>query len=151
MTHRSGPTTIIVLASVLLALVLGGCTTAYRLTVVPSGGDLNALTADALATSTDISALASVTTTEAPAMRTTALEQLRTQGAFGQRAADLLTIGFPERTASVPVLVRGSKFNGVDSIVVVEAWGSAGGRLLHRRLWVFARVSGEMLRAASFR
>jgi len=135
----------------LLALAMAGCAQTYHLSVEPTGAALDAVAADRLAASTDISALASVTTTDAPAMRTSVLAQLRTQGAFGQRAADLLTAGFPARTASVPVLVRGATFAGTDAVVVVEAWGSSGGKLVHRRLWVFDRVTGQMLRASSFR
>jgi hypothetical protein len=84
-------------------------------------------------------------------MRTTVLTQLRSQGAFGVRAADLLTIGFPAQTASVPVLVRGCAVDGVDAVLVVEAWGSSGGMLVHRRLWVFDRAKGTVIRASSFR
>jgi hypothetical protein len=79
------------------------------------------------------------------------LSDLRTQGGFGERAADLLTVGFPDQTASVPVLVRGCSVDGVDAILVVEAFGSAQSMLVHRRLWVFDRATGELLRAASVR
>jgi len=135
----------------LALLLVPACTRAYKLAVEPSGAAVTSQQAEALAGSTDISALASVSTTDAPAMRTTVLAQLRTEGVFGQRAAELLTLGFPERTASVPVLVRGCRVDGVDAVLVVEAWGSSGGMLVHRRLWVFDRVKGTVLRAASFR
>jgi hypothetical protein len=84
-------------------------------------------------------------------MRANVLADLRTRGSLGRRAADLLTIGFPARTASVPVLVRACLVDGKDAILVVEAYGSPGGTLTHRRLWVFDRVSGALLLAASFR
>lgn len=132
-------------------LVLPGCTPAYRLTVEPSGPAITGQQAQSLAASTDISALASVGATDAPAMRTAVLTQLRAQGAFGARAADLLTIGFPAKTASVPALVRGCAVDGVDAVLVVEAWGSSGGMLVHRRLWVFDRAKGTVIRASSFR
>jgi len=135
----------------LVLLVVPACTRAYRLTVEPTGAAVTSQQAEALAGSIDISTLASVSTTEAPSMRATVLEQLRTQGSFGLRAAELLTLGFPARTASVPVLVRGCRVDGVDAVLVVEAWGSTGGMLTHRRLWVFDRVKGTVLRAASFR
>jgi hypothetical protein len=138
-----------VLAAALLAVA--ACAPAYHLTVEPAGAALTGPQAQALAAAADVSALASVSTTDAPAMRTTVLTQLRAQGAFGSRAADLLTIGFPAVTASVPVLVRGCKVDGVDAVLVVEAWGSSGGRLVHRRLWVFDRATGTVIRASSFR
>jgi hypothetical protein len=84
-------------------------------------------------------------------MRGQVLADLRTRGELGQRAADLLTVGFPERTAAVPVLVRASAVDGVDAVIVVEAFGSQGENLTHRRLWVFDLASGAVLRAASFR
>ena len=151
MPRRLSPTRLTLLASFALAVALAGCAASFHVRVEPNGSALDPIAADSLASSTDISSVASVPTTEAPDMRTRVLEQLRTQGVFGQRAADLLTIGFPERTASVPVLVRGAKFSGTDAIIVVEAWGSTGGKLVHRRLWVFDRATGAMLRAASFR
>jgi hypothetical protein len=84
-------------------------------------------------------------------MRASVLSQLRAKGGLGARAADLLTTGFPARTPSVPVLVRGSHVDGVDAVIVVEAFGSAGGMLVHRRLWVFDRATGSVLRAVSIR
>ena len=134
-----------------IAAIATGCAARFELRVEESGPTLTGLEAERLAAGTDIGALASVTATDAVAMRTKVLSGLRTRGNLGQRAADLLTIGFPEHTASVPVLVRASTVDGVDSIIVVEAFGSDGGLLTHRRLWVFDRASGAITRAASFR
>jgi hypothetical protein len=133
-----------------LALAVTGCARPYALAVEETGAPLTSAQAEQLAAASDISPLASVSATDAVAMRTTALKDLSARGAFGARAAELLTIGFPEKTASVPVLVRGSTVDGVDAILVVEAFGSEGGMLVHRRLWVFDRSTGAVLRAASF-
>ena len=115
-----------------------------------SGAPLTSTAAEALAASTDIGAFASVTSTDAPALRTKVLGQLRVKGDAGVRAADLLTKGFPASTPSVPVLVRLCAVDGIDAVVVVEAFGDAGGKLTHRRLWIFDRTTGALLRAASF-
>lgn len=134
-----------------IALVATGCTRAFKVRVEESGAALTGSQAERLAAETDISQLASVSSTDAVAMRATVLADLRTRGALGIRAADLLTVGFPERTTAVPVLVRASSVDGVSAVVVVEAFGSAGGTLAHRRLWVFDRATGAVLRAASVR
>jgi hypothetical protein len=137
---------------VVLVLGLSGCSRApFKLRFEPTGSALTGPATEKLAASTDISSLASVTTTEAPAVRVTALNELRTMGPLGIRAADLLTIGFPARTAAVPVLVRICAVDGTDCVLVVEAFGDPGGTLTHRRLWVFDRATGAVVRAASFR
>jgi hypothetical protein len=134
-----------------LALCACGRAAAPSVRLETAGAALTSSAAEQLAASTDISALASVTSAEAPALRARMLAQLRAQGETGARVAELLTTGFPERTASVPVLVRICAVDGADAVVVVEAFGDVGGPLTHRRLWVFDRSSGAILRAASFR
>jgi hypothetical protein len=142
--------------TIVLALAFGATLTAcgsheFQLRFESSGSALTAKAAENLAATTDISALSSITTTDASTLRQTVLKELRTRGALGIRAADLLTTGFPARTASVPVLVRVCLVDGAKAIVVVEAFGDTGGTLTHRRLWVFDRTSGTVLGAASFR
>ena len=149
MSKRTLLATIVALTIVILA---AGCAKKFEVRIEDGGAPLTGAQAERLAATTDISSLASVTTTDAVAMRVRVLGELRTHGALGVRAADLLTIGFPARTAAVPVLVRASPVDGVDAVVVVEAFGSSeGGALVHRRLWVFDRASGAILRAASVR
>ena len=141
------------LVAVLASLALAACgrpATTPTLRFEAHGAPLTSTAAAALAASTDIAPLASVTSTDAPAVRTKMLGVLRAKGDAGARAADLLTKGFPASTASVPVLVRLCRVDGVDAVVVVEAFGDAGGTLTHRRLWIFDRTSGALLRAASF-
>ncbi|HEY5517505.1 MAG TPA: hypothetical protein VIL15_04480 [Coriobacteriia bacterium] len=139
-------------ALVLSALVVAACGSAAAPTVrlETAAAPLTSAAAERLAASTDISALSAVASTDAPALRDDMLAQLRTEGAVGTRAAELLTTGFPKRTASVPVVVRECTVDGVDAVVVVEAYGDAGKTLTHRRLWVFDRTTGAILRAASF-
>ena len=139
------------IALLALALLVGGCSRAFDVKIEPSGPALTGAQAERLAASADISALASVSSTDAVATRARVLADLRTRGALGARAADLLTSGFPPRTAAVPVLIRSCEVDGVDAVVVVEAFGSSGGMLTHRRLWVFSSATGAVLRAASFR
>jgi hypothetical protein len=142
--------------SIALVLVLAATLTACsqpasRLLFEPSGAALSGTSAEQLAASTDVGVLAGVTAASAPSERDTVLRMLRTKGPLGARAADLLTTGFPARTAAVPVLVRACTVDGVDAIVVVEAFGDASGPLTHRRLWVFDQSTGRVTRAASFR
>lgn len=140
------------LAVLIAGLALAGCAAAALPGVVfeATGAPLSSAAAEKLAASTDISAFRSVESSAAPALRAAALRELRAKGEPGVRAAELLTTGFPAVTTSVPVLVRMCAVDGVDAIVVVEAYGDAGGKLTHRRLWVFGRTSGAVLRAASF-
>jgi len=140
------------LAVLLSAVALAACgpVTGPSVRFEASGAPLTSAGAEKLAASTDIGALSRVTTAEAPSLRDEMLAQLRAEGAAGVRAAELLTAGFPERTASVPVLVRDCSVDGIAAVVVVEAYGDTGKTLTHRRLWVFDRATGAILRAASF-
>lgn len=141
-------------AIIALTITLGavGCTPQpYALRYEPTGEPLTGLEAETLAATTDVSALSKTPSADAPALRSDVLEELRAKSEAGQRAADLLTEGFPEKTEAVPVLVRFSSVDGTAAVVVVEAFGDDGGMLTHRRLWVFVRDSGAILRAASFR
>jgi hypothetical protein len=137
---------------VALALVLAACGGSGIPEVVfeASGAPLTAATADALAASTDIGAFASIESSSAPALRMKALEKLRAQGEIGARVAELLTEGFPPVTLSVPVLVRVCQVDGKDAVLVIEAYGGAGGKLTHKRSWVFELGTGTILRATSF-
>jgi hypothetical protein len=144
-------TPLALIAAIALALVTSGCSRAFAVRIETNAAALTGAQAERLASTTDISALASVTSTDSVAMRATVLADMRTRGPLGSRAADLLTVGFPERTTAVPVLVRSCKVDGVDAVIVVEAYGRAGGTLTHRRLWVFDASSGTVLRAASFK
>lgn len=139
--------------AVLTVVVLGACarTAALHVRFEPASAPLTALEAETLAATTDIGSVSSMGTNEAPAVRTAMLNELRGKGPAGAHAARLLTSGFPTSTASIPVLVRICSFEGTSAVVVVEAFGDPGGKLTHRRLWVFASASDSVIRAASFR
>jgi hypothetical protein len=83
--------------------------------------------------------------------RVDVLVWLRGRGSSGERAASLLTKGFPERTAAVPVLVRVAKVDGVRAVIVVEAIGETNGPLDARRLWVFEYSSGRLVSSSTYR
>jgi hypothetical protein len=141
----------IIVAAVLGLLVAAGCGKPFRVTFEPSGAPLDTAGVEALARATDISGVSSVDVAAAPDVRDSVLRDLRTRGASGDRAATLLTQGFPPRTPSVPVLVRISQVSGKPSLIVVEAYGDAKGTLTHRRLWVFDLATGSVVQASSFR
>lgn len=139
---------ILVLAA---AIALAGCSRSFQVTFEPNGAPLDAAGAESLARGLDISALSSFDSASAPTERQTVLKDLRLRGQAGDRAATLLTEGFPPDTPSVPVLVRISPFGGRQALVVVEAYGDASGPLAHRRLWVFDLETGAVLDAASYK
>jgi len=139
-----------------IALVLAGALTAcsaapFTVVFEPSGPAMTSAQTDRLADTADVRSLSGVEVADAPGLRAKTLSDLRTRGAIGVRAADLLTIGFPEKTAAVPVIVRACKVDGKDAIVVVEAFAGKSGELTSRRLWVFDSANGDILHAASFR
>ena len=132
-------------------VALAGCASTFRPALESSGAPLDRAGAERLARSTGLGRLASVKTSDAPALRSQALAYLRTTGPAGDRAADLLTTGFPARTLSVPVLVRVCRVDGRAAGVVVEAWGVPGGTLSRHRLWIFDQATGGVIGAAAFR
>jgi hypothetical protein len=75
---------------------------------------------------------------------------LRTRGVDGQRAATLLTSGFPQETPSVPVWVGIGTVDGVRSVMAVEAYPDKTGKMNWRRLWVFDMSTGAVRLAASY-
>ncbi|MDO8915184.1 MAG: hypothetical protein Q7W16_03790 [Coriobacteriia bacterium] len=133
------------------ALLIGACTTTPRVAFTADAGVMSATEIDALASSADLGPVEGVDIEQAPDVRTDALVWLREQGAAGDRAATLLTIGFPARTAAVPLIVSVARVEGVQSLIVVEAFGGKSGPLSSRRLWVFDYKTGDLLRSASFR
>lgn len=140
------------LAGVLLAttLVLASCCAAKSVQWIPDGEPLTRADIERLARTADISSASDLTTEEAPDARAEVLVWLRRQGPDGERSASLLTQGFPERTASVPVHVQIASLEGTRSLVVVEAYGGASGKLTRRRVWVFDFQSGQLTDSASF-
>ena len=135
----------------LAAVLMAGCARRPALSFDPSGPTMTATEADALAQGADIGSFERLPSEDAERERATALAELRTKGAKGEEAARLLTEGFPSAVRSVPVIVRYCTFESTAAVVVVEAFGDEGSTLRHRRLWVFRRVDGSVMRASSFR
>lgn len=147
-THRTLAS--IVVLAVSATILVSGCARPlvdYR----PDGGSMTFLEAEDLARATDVSGVADVKLADAPAKRTEVLTSLRTKGADGVRAAELLTEGFPVPNSAVPVLVMIAKVDGVRSLVAVEAYKGSDGTLSRRRLWVFDLKTGAVVRSATFR
>jgi hypothetical protein len=141
-------TALTLLLAATVALV--GCGS-HRLVLETGGAPLDTAGVEQLAKTADIGPADGIDVAQAPDARTRVLSELRTRGAIGDRTASLLTAGFPERTAAIPVLVRACPVNGREAIVVVEAYGSTAGPLTHRRLWVFDAKNGTIVLASSYR
>lgn len=141
--------TALIAALLMGTLLVAGC--GPRSVLETGGAPLDIAGVVRLAKSADLSSVSGVTVADAPAKRTAVLSELRTHGEPGDKAASYLTRGFPPDTASVPVLVRFCKVDGVDSVVVVEAYGTGAGPLDRRRLWVFDAATGTVTRAGSYR
>jgi hypothetical protein len=137
-------------ALLLTALVLASCTARTGVTFEPTAAPMTMTQVEQKARSVSLEAVSGLDKTDAPAAREKVLVDLRTRGAEGQRAAELLTKGFPQDTPSVPVWVGVSTVDGVRSIVAVEAYPDTNGKLVWRRLWVFDMDSGAVRLAASF-
>ncbi len=93
---------------------------------------------------TDISKLASETSTDAPALRHEALVALRGRGEEEAKVADLLSETFPQTTRGVPVFIEKAEVDGKPAIIIVEAAGPRGGKLTTKRLWAIDE-SGEVI------
>lgn len=139
------------LVTVALSVTLTGCAHPFEPSLVTTRATLSVKSAETIAATADISALSGAKAADAARERQSVLQRLRSRGALGTRAAELLTAGFPGDTPAIPVLVRACDMNGTDAILIVEAFGDAGGALVHRRLWVFDRSTGALLRATSIR
>ena len=96
----------------------------------------------------DTSRLVDRPTSDAPALRHSALTELRKDGAGAARVADLLTNTFEPNTRSVPVYVEQASVDGTAAVVVVEAAGPRSGKLSAKRLWVLSR-NGDVILARS--
>jgi hypothetical protein len=141
----------IVLILMALAVAVAGCGSTIDASFDESGGPLSLSEAETIAQEADLSPADGIDVAHAPDARVDVLVWLRGRGSAGERTATLLTEGFPERTAAVPVLVRIAEVDGVRSIIVVEAVGAASGPLTSRRLWVFEYASGRVVRSSTYR
>jgi hypothetical protein len=131
------------IALAVLTLVVAGCGSRVDISFDESGAPL--------ARQADLSPAEGIDVAHAPDARVDVLVWLRGRGSAGEHVASLLTVGFPERTAAVPVLVRVGDVDGVRSVVVVEAIGDASGPLTWRRLWVFDYATGGVVLSSTYR
>jgi hypothetical protein len=136
---------------VVAVVLLTACDRSVRVDYSAETVAMTASETERLAEAADLGPVEGVDVTEAPDVRTDTLVWLRGQGAVGDRAATLLTVGFPSRTAAVPLIVRVATIDEVRSLVVVEAFGDKSGPLSYRRLWVFDYDTGALLRSAAYR
>jgi hypothetical protein len=119
-------------------------------TFVPKGSPKTLAQAEQAAQKVDISSASDVQTADADKARTEALVELRRKGPDAGSAADLLTRAFPLKPRSVPVYVESAPVDGQPAWIVVEAWGEQDGKLVHRRVWVFDRGTGDVLGSRSW-
>jgi hypothetical protein len=139
------------IALAVLTLVVAGCGSRVDISFDESGAPLSLAQVETLARQADLSPAEGIDVAHAPDARVDVLVWLRGRGSAGEHVASLLTVGFPERTAAVPVLVRVGDVDGVRSVVVVEAIGDASGPLTWRRLWVFDYATGGVVLSSTYR
>jgi hypothetical protein len=142
---------VLVLAALAVAIGAAACGRPVEVAFEESGASLTLADVEALARTADLSPAEGIDVAHAPDARVDVLVWLRGRGSSGERAASLLTKGFPERTAAVPVLVRVAKVDGVRAVIVVEAIGETNGPLDARRLWVFEYSSGRLVSSSTYR
>jgi hypothetical protein len=142
---------VIALAILVIVVAAAGCGSPVKASFDESGDPLTLDEVETLARLADLSLADGIDVAHAPDARVDVLVWLRGRGSAGERTATLLTEGFPERTAAVPVLVQVAEVDGVRSIIVVEAVGAASGPLTSRRLWVFEYASGRVVRSSTYR
>jgi hypothetical protein len=136
---------------IVVALMLSACSRSVRVDFTADAGSMTTAEVESLAKGVDLAPVEGISVADAPDVRTDALVWLRGQGAVGDRAATLLTVGFPDRTAAVPLIVSAARVDGVRSLVAVEAFGGDSGPLSYRRLWIFDYETGALLSSASYR
>jgi hypothetical protein len=134
-----------IFVAIAAALLVSACCGAYP-TFDPGAPPMTSAQLQTLVDTVDAGAAGSIDFKNGPAERQAALARLRSRGADGARAATMLTKGFPPSDAAVPFLVRIAKVDGTKSLIVVEAWGAAGGKLTNKQVWLFDWPSGGIRR-----
>lgn len=143
-------TTIVAALVASLALPLVSCTS-HQATMVDEGSAYSLESVAELQTLVERPAAAGAPVSEATALRREALVDLRSQGAIGAEFAEFVTRTLPDNGRSVPYYGEAAIVEGVDSWVLLEVWGSAGGTLDHVRIWVFDRSTGDVLFSSTSR
>ena len=105
-------------------------------------------TALSLLANADTSRFAQRPTSDADALRHTALTALRRRAASGSAAADLITRTFPQAARGVPVYVELGSYDGTPATILIEATGPENGTLAMKRLWIIGE-DGRVLLAAT--
>lgn len=141
---------IALLALVPLLVLNGGCSKP-GIEYIPSGDSYTMDEAQSVAASASLESVKDVRTSDAPALRTERLEQLRTKGPEASQLADALTKDFPSEMSAVPLRIESATIDGAECWLVIEAWGDEDGQLTHRRLWVIDRMTLEIRGSSSFR
>jgi len=141
------PLSLLLMVVLALAVMLSGCSKKGPV-FVDDSAKYDAASVEKLLGVADISALSELPTTDATALRHSALSGLRKQGDSAAGVADLLTSTFEPDTRGVPVYVEKASFEGTSAVVVVEATGPKTGTFTMKRLWVLGS-DGSVLLARS--
>ena len=141
---------LLLLALVPALLALAGCG-GPDIAFDATGGDYTSDTLQTYLADANLGGLDDMDVAEAPEARRTMLAGLRSRGDAASEVADLLTRGFPDGIAAVPVRAEAATVDGGEVWLVVEVWGDETGPLTHRRLWVFNRSDGSVITALSLR
>ena len=149
--RRQLPLLVMSLVTAVTLVASAGCGPSVDVRLVVDGPARSYEEVEAASQDVDLGPVQGIDVAEAPEARSDALVSLRRQGEEGDRAASLLTTGFPLHTPAVPVLVEIADVDGVRSLIVVEAYGQDSGPLDRRRLWVFDYASGDLLHSAAYR
>jgi hypothetical protein len=150
MNVRVRPLLLLLPIAVIVVFALCSCCMSDPVTWIPDGAPQTMGQVERNAQNVDASPAQKISPEDAPDARYDVLVWLRQRGADGERAATLLTQGFPARTAAVPVRIEIAQVDGVRSLIVVESAGGSSGARRYRRLWVFEMDSGQLVRSASF-
>jgi hypothetical protein len=143
MNHR--PTFMVALFA--LVALLSACSGSSGVHFIPEGASYTPGDLGVVRDTADAGTLADAATAEAPSLRQEYLASLRRRDADASALADALTTQFPPDHAGVPFYVERGSFDSTPAWIVVEAWGSEGGRLENRRVWVFSLDSLTLLAA----
>jgi hypothetical protein len=140
--HRARQALAFCLATVLLVAVLG-CATGGPQFVAEDRTYTMSEALD-LPARLDAGDLPDTDTNESASLRRAALVALRKQGGKAEEAARIITATFPPETAGVPFYVEQATYGTAPAIVMVEAIGPRGGKLVDRRVWVIS-PEGDVL------
>jgi hypothetical protein len=140
----------VLLACAIVALAIAGCSSTFSVAFVDTNATydtskLQKLLADTAAADR----VSESTTAEAAELRHEALVQIRSHGAGGSSAADLITRTFPASTKSVPIYAEWATVEGAESLILIEAWADPSGKLGSKRLWVINAQTEEIVYSAS--